>query len=73
MLLLFMKHEIQRNLKPEPVLKRKVLLKPGTAGLEMEGSRLRLPEASQTPQGAASSASPSFAYRLEAYATLPRR
>jgi hypothetical protein len=31
---------------------------------------LRLPEASQTPPGAASSAPPSFADRLEAYATL---
>ena len=33
--------------------------KPVVAGLQMEGSRLRLPEASQTPQGAASSAPPS--------------
>jgi hypothetical protein len=37
---------------------------------DVEGSRLRLPEASQTPPGAASSATPSFAHRLEAYATM---
>src|ERR1700738_5026744 len=34
--------------------------KPGLAGLALEGSRLRLPEASRTPPGAASSAPPSF-------------
>ena len=36
--------------------------KPALAGLALEGSRLRLPEASRTPKafGAASSASPSF-------------
>jgi hypothetical protein len=34
--------------------------KPALAGLRMEGSRLRLPEASQTPQGAASSAPPTL-------------
>jgi hypothetical protein len=37
---------------------------------DVEGSRSRLPEASQTPPGAASSAPPSFAYRLEAYGKL---
>jgi len=34
--------------------------KPGPAWLALEGSRLRLPEASRTPLGAASSAPPSF-------------
>jgi hypothetical protein len=36
-----------------------ILLKPPLAGLQWRGSRLRLPEASQTPPGAASSAPPS--------------
>ena len=34
--------------------------KPGLAGLALEGSRLRLAEASRPPLGAASSAPPSF-------------
>ena len=46
----------QQNQKSNP------LENPGPAGLALEGSRLRLPEASRTPKafGAASSAPPSF-------------
>ena len=55
-----MREQSLRNVLSEHVSISDFAEKPALTGLALEGSRLRLPEASRTPPGAASSAPPSF-------------